>query len=236
MASLREMVDWAAETGFSLLQLLPINETGADNSPYMAISSVAIEPATLELTPERVPGLGQEMLDKALSKVDMRRLREGSVAYPVVKPLKLQLLECAFEQFSITDLARNTRRARDFRHWSAEQAEWLDGYSLFRGPHGRERRQRTLGPVVRRAADIRRGGGLARATAGRGAQAHRAAGPLLQVGAVGRFCAVGGSEATRRKARGLAHGRCAVWSVLLFLRCIFRAGLVRPEMERRRTA
>ena len=39
---LRELVDWAAETGFRLVQLLPINETGADNSPYMAVSSTAI--------------------------------------------------------------------------------------------------------------------------------------------------------------------------------------------------
>ena len=44
---LRELVDWAAQTGFRLVQLLPINETGADNSPYMAVSSGAIEPSTL---------------------------------------------------------------------------------------------------------------------------------------------------------------------------------------------
>ncbi len=43
---LRQLVDWAADTGFRLVQLLPINETGADNSPYMAVSSTAIEPAT----------------------------------------------------------------------------------------------------------------------------------------------------------------------------------------------
>ncbi len=48
-AALRELVDWAAECGLGFLQLLPINETGRDHSPYEAISSVALEPALLDL-------------------------------------------------------------------------------------------------------------------------------------------------------------------------------------------
>ena len=51
VAALREFVDWAARIGFKLVQLLPINEIGGDNSPYTAISSVAIEPTTLHLAP-----------------------------------------------------------------------------------------------------------------------------------------------------------------------------------------
>ena len=31
--ALREFIDWAAGIGFKLVQLLPINEIGADNSP-----------------------------------------------------------------------------------------------------------------------------------------------------------------------------------------------------------
>ena len=31
-AALREFIDWVAEIGFKLIQLLPINEIGADNS------------------------------------------------------------------------------------------------------------------------------------------------------------------------------------------------------------
>ncbi len=48
-AALREFIDWAAGIGFKLVQLLPINEIGSDNSPYNAISAVAIEPTTLHL-------------------------------------------------------------------------------------------------------------------------------------------------------------------------------------------
>jgi 4-alpha-glucanotransferase len=129
---LRELVEWASETGFRMVQLLPINETGADHSPYMAVSSAAIEPSTLEMTPEQVPGLTREMLEEVLKKVDLRQLREGAVAYSVVKPLKLQLLNFAFDSFSKSDLARNTRKARAFRAWVVAQAVWIDGYGLFR--------------------------------------------------------------------------------------------------------
>jgi 4-alpha-glucanotransferase len=129
---LRKLIDWAAATGFKIVQLLPINETGADNSPYMAVSSAAIEPSTLEMTTEQVPGLTAEARAEVLAKVNLKALQEGSVAYTAVKPLKLQLLQRAFDNFSTTDLSRNTRHARAFRKWSSAQAEWLDGYGLFR--------------------------------------------------------------------------------------------------------
>jgi len=129
---LRELVEWAAETGFRMVQLLPINETGADHSPYMAVSSAAIEPSTLEMTPERIPGLTPEMLDEALGRVDMGKLRRGPVEYAAVKPLKLRLLELAFENFAKNELARNTRLARAYRVWAASQAAWIEGYGLFR--------------------------------------------------------------------------------------------------------
>src|SRR5271168_5080241 len=60
---LRQFVDWAADIGFELIQLLPINETGNDNSPYNAISSVAIDPTTISISPESVPDLQQADYD-----------------------------------------------------------------------------------------------------------------------------------------------------------------------------
>ena len=47
VAGLRSLINWAAETGVEFLQLLPINETGTDNSPYNAISSVALSHSRL---------------------------------------------------------------------------------------------------------------------------------------------------------------------------------------------
>ena len=61
--ALRELVDWAAEYEVGFLQLLPINETGNDHSPYNAISSVAMEPALIDL--REVPELHESDLDGA---------------------------------------------------------------------------------------------------------------------------------------------------------------------------
>jgi 4-alpha-glucanotransferase len=132
VGSLRELVDWAAQTGFRLVQLLPINETGADNSPYMAVSSAAIEPSTLEMSPEQVPGLDAATVAEELAAVDLGKLRTGPVSYAAVKGLKLRLLGQAFDQFSKSDLSRHTRQARVFRAWVAAHAGWIEGYALFR--------------------------------------------------------------------------------------------------------
>jgi hypothetical protein len=60
VGALREFVDWAAEHGFGMVQLLPINETGNDHSPYNAISSVALDPVTIEIA--AVEDLGGDLL------------------------------------------------------------------------------------------------------------------------------------------------------------------------------
>ena len=62
--AMREMVDWAAEHRVGFLQLLPINETGGDNSPYNAISSVALDPLLLDL--ESIPEISAEQVREAV--------------------------------------------------------------------------------------------------------------------------------------------------------------------------
>ena len=93
VAALREFTDWAAEIGFKLVQLLPINETGHDNSPYNAISAMALEPTTLHLAPGSPKDLTRQDFDITVADGDLAQLREGSVKYRRVKKLKRRLLE-----------------------------------------------------------------------------------------------------------------------------------------------
>src|SRR5215472_17885627 len=79
LGALREFIDWIAEIGFTLVQLLPINETGADNSPYNAISAMAIEPTTLRLAPGSPEDFTHEDFDASLAGVDLPSLRRGPV-------------------------------------------------------------------------------------------------------------------------------------------------------------
>src|SRR5438270_6396246 len=75
VAVLREFIDWAAEIGFAVGQLLPINEMGADNSPYNAIRAMAIEPTTLHLAPGFPEDLTRADYDLSLAEIDVTKLR-----------------------------------------------------------------------------------------------------------------------------------------------------------------
>src|SRR5437588_4768550 len=114
VAVLREFIDWAAEIGFKLVQLLPINEMGHDNSPYNAISAMAIEPTTLHLAPGSPEDLTRKDFEVALSDVDLAKLRHGPVRYAAVKNLKRRLLEKAFANFSAHASQDRHRTFRNF--------------------------------------------------------------------------------------------------------------------------
>jgi 4-alpha-glucanotransferase len=129
IGALREFIDWTAEIGFKLVQLLPINEIGADNSPYNAISALAIEPTALQLGPQSPEDLTREDFDAAMADVDLDRLRSGGVRYRHVKKLKGCLLEKAFANFSAR--AGEDRRA-GFQKFCEEEAAWLSDYVFFR--------------------------------------------------------------------------------------------------------
>jgi len=129
LGALREFIDWIAEIGFTLVQLLPINETGADNSPYNAISAMAIEPTTLHLAPGSPPDLTREAFEAALAEVDPVSLRRGRANYRRVKELKQRICEKAFAKFSS---CADERRRFEFKRFCEEESSWLDDYALFR--------------------------------------------------------------------------------------------------------
>src|SRR4030095_3243283 len=81
----RQMIDWCHRHSLSIFQTLPINEVSDDNSPYNAISSQAIEPTTIAVSPTHIPDLAPEDFRKLASPELLQRLRQGAVNYPAVK-------------------------------------------------------------------------------------------------------------------------------------------------------
>jgi 4-alpha-glucanotransferase len=126
--ALRQFIDWAAEIGFKLVQLLPINEMGGDHSPYNAISAVALEPTTLHLAPGSPEELTAHDFRAVTDGIDFDKLRKGGVRYHRVRKLKLALLEKAYRRFA---KRRDDRRA-DFDRFCQTEAPWLDEYAFFR--------------------------------------------------------------------------------------------------------
>ena len=128
----RQMIDWCARHGLNVFQTLPINEISDDNSPYNAISSLAIEPGTIAISPKLLPDISATKFNAIAKPKLLAELRAGPVNYPKVKALKRRLLDAAFANFLKTHFNRNTPRAKNFRAFLMENADWLSDYALFR--------------------------------------------------------------------------------------------------------
>ena len=156
LGALRQFIDWAAGIGFKIVQLLPINEMGGDHSPYNAISAVALESTTLYLAPGSPEDLSQEDFDEVIAHNDLARLRQGSVKHHRVRRLKLSLLEKSFARFSRRSGGRVAGRLR-----------------VLPRAHGREWKQREMGPMARGTSHDGFGARLACRAIFRGAGAIR---------------------------------------------------------------
>lgn len=132
----RQLIDWAAEAGLGFVQFLPINATGSDSSPYNAISSVALDYLTLELTPAAVPELDEKFHRTITCIMRADLLRHGPVNYTKVRRVKTTLLRRAFSQ-----VQQQPERMAAFEKFCEQEAAWLDDFCLFRvlmEEHGHE--------------------------------------------------------------------------------------------------
>jgi len=128
--ALKELISWAARQGLSVVQILPINETGGDSSPYNLLSAMAIEPTTIATLPGVLPDLTQEDFDRITARYDLAGLRQGCVQYREIKKLKRQLLYAAFKTFRSRTADKS--RVRAFSEFERVNADWLPDYAMHR--------------------------------------------------------------------------------------------------------
>ena len=109
----RQMIDWCHKHGIGLLQVLPINETSDDNSPYNAISSMALDPTTdRHLARAHSRFVRGEVQGDCEARSCSKELRAGPVKYTKVKELKRSLLRAAFDAFLAKHWNKKTRAQR----------------------------------------------------------------------------------------------------------------------------
>lgn len=108
------LINWCNEVGFDVIQLLPLNDTGYDISPYSAISSCALDPVYLTLR-YHFP----EEKDFPLVKKTKR------VAYQDVKKQKLNWLKKTYPLH--LKKAQETEKFKKFM----EIHPWLIDYGLY---------------------------------------------------------------------------------------------------------
>ncbi|MBL0345372.1 4-alpha-glucanotransferase [Candidatus Villigracilis affinis] len=115
-------VDWLSSTGCKLWQVLPLGPTGYGDSPYQAFSAFAGNPYLISPDDLFADGLlTQEDLD------GMKDLPASKVDFGLFIPKKLDLLQKAFSRYQSNP--EHLRQAFDY--FCAENASWLDDYTLF---------------------------------------------------------------------------------------------------------
>jgi len=132
--ALHQCIDWAADNKIGFIQLLPLNETGSDHSPYNPISSIAFDPIYLDLAD--IPQLSTDDLTQArqlLADIPENVLTTKHVDYPVVKQAKRQLLEKAYQRYLAENSQNQTHPEQEaLENFKAAQPKWLPDYCLFR--------------------------------------------------------------------------------------------------------
>jgi 4-alpha-glucanotransferase len=114
LSCIRQLVDWCEKCGISILQLLPMNETGPTSCPYDSISSFALEP--VYAAPCRGSrAAGQASVPAKRTHVDYR-----------VKEEKLKALRKTYDK-SVKDLSGG-----GFKEFCAGNAYWLDDFSIYK--------------------------------------------------------------------------------------------------------
>ena len=122
---LRKLADWAAETGQSVLQLLPINDTTmtgtwTDSYPYNANSTFALHPQFLHL-----PDAGVKA-DKAYKALQQELNILPAVDYERVNNEKRRLLKAAFAK-----LGPKVLSSEACQKFLSANAYWLLPYAAF---------------------------------------------------------------------------------------------------------
>lgn len=123
--SVRLCVDWLSNHGVGFLQLLPVNVSGSDNSPYSAISSVALDFIYLDV--RQIPEISDEDIESIRNGNTGEWLSTDKVDYAKVKGAKSMLLRAGYKIF----MARGIE-SESFEKFKVEEAEWLVSYCKYR--------------------------------------------------------------------------------------------------------
>jgi 4-alpha-glucanotransferase len=113
IASLLPLGHWAKDAGFSIIQILPLNDTGIDTSPYSSISAFAIDPIYISLS-----SLGSNVISRK------RTIVTNSINHFRIREQKVGELRRIFD----LDISNHSRIALEF----LSDFPWAYGYATFR--------------------------------------------------------------------------------------------------------
>lgn len=117
-------IDWLAEHGQTIWQILPLGPTSYGDSPYQTLSAFAGNPNLIAL--DRLI-TEHEWLDEE-DLADVPDFPEGHVDYGWIIPYHDEKLSLAYERFKTRGTAE---QQQGFKNFITDNASWLEDYALF---------------------------------------------------------------------------------------------------------
>lgn len=121
---LKLLVDWASQTGNTIIQLLPMNEVGPLFCPYDALSSFALEPMYLSLSD--LASSKKKNIQAEVEKLKNTFTLSGKTY--VDYRIKQEKLKVLWEIY----LSERNSKSKEFKKYRQENAYWLDDFVLFK--------------------------------------------------------------------------------------------------------
>ena len=126
---LRQMIDWVAQTGQRLLQVLPINDTTSthtwtDSYPYSCISVFALHPQYADL--RQLPALKDSKRRKQFETLQKELNALPQMDYERVNKAKNDYLQAIFEQEKEQILS-----SKAFKTFFRDNEQWLVPYAQY---------------------------------------------------------------------------------------------------------
>lgn len=126
---IKQMIDWCAETGQKVLQLLPVNDTTksgtwVDSYPYSANSTFALHPMYVRL--EKVGVIADKKRMEHFLTLGRHLNELAEIDYEAVNNAKNEYLHEIFRQ----DWAK-TSRSKEFNKFVADNEYWLRPYAAW---------------------------------------------------------------------------------------------------------
>lgn len=122
---LAHLFPWCKSVGFDVIQLLPLNDTGTETSPYSALSAIALNPIHLSL--HALPFVqNSEKLLKQLEKLQLLT-RSQRISYPAVHKGKLHFLRDYYRHWH-----KHTTDLSAFREFKTNNHGWCYDYALYK--------------------------------------------------------------------------------------------------------
>ena len=123
LSDLKLLIDWAKRSGLSLIQLLPLNDTGLHFVPYSAQSTFALDPMYLSL--DDLAAARLKPFQPAIQRLRALFPPGTSRVNYEVKRAKLELLWTIFKE-------HERELPSDFQEYVRANQYWLRDYALFK--------------------------------------------------------------------------------------------------------